>query len=287
MLKKVLLPLLGILSLAACDETPPHIEYGSTQREDTTYVTSVVETPQARKVLMEEFTGVSCPPCPNGHRMIDTLEHHYPGRFVAVGFSPYGFPQTDPVHDLTKQDFRTQDATTLKDIFVVSAIPAAVIDRIPGSIGYPQGVQSWAASVGNRINVSTKVNLHMTSVYNPGTREASVVVRAHYTGGISKKQVMTVLLLENEIIDAQKNGLQIDTNYTHRHVMRQMFTRPATGSPMMDDIADKGVGRVYERRFTVKVDQAWNPDNCKLVAWISNAEPSDKEVQQSEEIDLK
>lgn len=284
--KLLLLPVLGLLFLASCEETPPYIDFSGARAEDTTYLAAAPETPQQRRVLMEEFTGVSCPPCPNGHIKIAAIETQYPERFIAVGFSPFGVPQAEPVHNLSQYDFRTQEGTSLKGDFGVANLPAAVIDRVEGGTGYTVDVLSWSSFVDTRMAVPTKVNLHLSSVYNPGTREAEVTVRAHYTAGVSGKQVLTLLLLENNIVDAQKNGLNIDTFYNHKHVFRKMYT-PYVGSPMIDSIANKEPGRVYERRFKIQVDQAWNPDNCKLVAYISNNEPGDKEVQQAEEIKLK
>lgn len=38
----------------------------------------VEQTPQYRKVLVEEFTGLHCSNCPSGHKMAGEIEELYP-----------------------------------------------------------------------------------------------------------------------------------------------------------------------------------------------------------------
>ena len=74
--------------------------------------------------------------------------------------------------------------------------------------------------------------------------------------------------------------------YRHEHVLRDMITT-ATGTPIMSTLAEKEAGRVYERTFTYTLAAAWVPENCRLIAFVTNNNGADKEVRQVTEIHLK
>ncbi len=66
--------------------------------------TLVSKTPQNRAVLLEEYTGVKCSNCPDGHRIANNLAEKYPNRFYAVNIhtSSYAEPYSPD-----EPDFRT------------------------------------------------------------------------------------------------------------------------------------------------------------------------------------
>jgi hypothetical protein len=68
--------------------------------------------------------------------------------------------------------------------------------------------------------------------------------------------------------------------------MRDILTQ-TYGSPVLDSFAQKDAGRVYERTFKYTIGNAWKPENCKVIAFISNNETNDKEVAQAVETKLK
>lgn len=268
---------------------------------DTTYM-AAVETPQLRNVLMEELTGVSCPPCPAGHEALASIIHQYEtnattheSRVKAVGIQIFNFPQTKPT-DLTQHDNRSQKGTDLVvGVFgSVTTIPVSGIDRIIKDGATVFDRTKWITEVANRMTLPTKVNLAVTSAYNTSTKIATIRVRAAYTADVAKKQLLTVAIVENEVIDAQEDGRRdpdvegpIDTFYHHQHVLREILTNP-TGNIILNDFATKEKGRVYERIFTYDfTDKAlWVPQNCHVVAYISDAESGDKEVQQAADTKL-
>lgn len=128
--------------------------------------------------------------------------------------------------------------------------------------------------------------MYVTSTYNDATREAVIKVKAAFTQNVSKKMMLSVTLVENKIIDAQEYPTYIDTFYEHSHVMRDILTQ-TYGTPVMDTLTQKTAGRVYERTFKYTINAAWKPENCKVIAFMSNNENNDKEVAQAVETDLK
>lgn len=283
-MKKALLFIGSILLFAACTEkgfdVVPRAEF-----DDTTYM-AAVEPAQPRTIIIEEFTGVTCPNCPRGHIEVAKIQAQYPNRVLAVSLYYDGLGQTRPVEGVTRQNFRTKDATNLADgIFGgVSALPSASIDRVPvGGITLPSFV-GWSGAVETRTGIPSPANVQVTSEYDTGTRTATIHLRVAYTSTVTKKHAVTLLLTEDSLVDAQEYPDRIDTFYNFKHVMRDAITAP-TGDPMLDGTS-KDAGRVYERTFVYPVNAEWNARQCKLIAIVHNTESGDKEVLQAAESKL-
>ena len=151
---------------------------------------------------------------------------------------------------------------------------------------WPAAIQSRLAPPG-----TAPVTLSISSAYEASSNTAAVKVTAIYTSTVSKKQVMTLALVEDGIIAPQEGkdangGPVTDSTYTHNHILRKIYTFP-TGSPMIDSVTTKTPGRAYERTFVITPDASWNVANCKLIAIVSNSESGDKEVMQAVEAKLK
>ena len=166
-------------------------------------------------------------------------------------------------------------------------MPVAGVDRVPANnedLLLSRG--NWAAAVNGRMTQVAPINLHLTSVFNETSREVTLKIKIAFTQDVFKKQSLTVGIIEDGIIDAQKNQLKIDTVYTHNYVLRDIITN-TNGLAVLDDINPKTKGRVYERVLKFSTSEKWNADQCKIVAFISNSEGADKEVQQVALVKLK
>jgi hypothetical protein len=284
-MKKVLLPVFaaGLVLLGSCKEKGPAIDFSDVKAIDTTY-TAPVEAAQQRRVLLEEFTGVTCPNCPQAHRLIKNIQAQYPDRVIAVGYYPTGLPQSQPVEHLTIQDFRSEKAADLGNNYLggIPYLPSGVVDRMPDNGTWLYQSNKWAGLVNERINVPTPVNLYLTSSYDAEKGEATAVVKAAFTQNVNKKVALTVVVIENDIIDAQEDGLRVDTFYNHVHVMRELIT-PTTGTQILEDRTEKEAGLVYERSFTFPVHSSWKPENCHVVAFLCSNESGEKEILQAVE----
>lgn len=247
---------------------------------------------------MEEFTGVTCPNCPLGHQALKAVEDANPGRVAAIGIQAYGNPQTNPVVDKggvnTMHDNRTQIGTDLQDNIFGSTggfgIPCAGIDRMPSSgsvLFYGRG--AWSGAVATRLSTPTKANITVTPSYTASSRLAIIRVHVAYTSTISAPQTLNVALVENDVIDAQEmpvgSPAEVVQNYVHQHVLRDLLT-PSIGKEILHGVSI-APGQVYERTFVYNVNAAWNPDNLRVVAFVSNYNGNDKEVLQAAEAPLK
>ena len=83
----------------------------------------VSTTPQNRNVVIEEFTGINCPNCPDGHVVANNIVNAYPDRVWAVNihagsYAPMYYP-----------NFNTTDGTAIYYGFNITGCPQAVVKR--------------------------------------------------------------------------------------------------------------------------------------------------------------
>lgn len=295
MKKQFLAVTAAVALLASCEEKGPFIDFGGAVASDTTFL-ATAETAQSHNVMIEEFTGVTCPNCPKAHQIIKSLEAQYNTsgeRLLSIGYYPLGNPQAKPVFEngvkLTKQDFQSQKAADLGNQFFgsVNNMPTGCVDRVPDNSAKLYDRSIWSAKVATQMAKATPVNLTVTPIsWDAAKRQAVVKVRAAFTQDVAKPIKLNVLVIENDIEDAQESfndtlGVaQKIEDYIHVHVMREILTFPL-GSPVLDSLATKVKGRVYERTFIIDAPQAWMVDNCKVVATIAVDETADKSIMQS------
>jgi hypothetical protein len=284
--------IMALLALQSCEEKGVVIDFGLKEGvKDTTYV-STVPSAQSRNVLIEEFTGASCTNCPAGHDAVTSLINSNPGRIVAIAyhtFNPGGVfkPVNDP-GGKSLYDFRDTAATDIStNIFGgISSIPNAGIDRVPVSGSLQIGRAQWASQTNTRLTVASPANIDLTSNYSADQNLVNLKVKISYTQAVSKKNALTIGVLEDNIVDAQLFVDSVDMNYVHNHIFRKCLT-PYYGYTVLDSIATKTPGRVYEFNYVFKPKDNWKLENCKIVAILSNNEASDKEVLQAQTVNLK
>ena len=279
----------AILSFASCTEQGPNIDFGPVA-SDTSY-TATPETAEPHRVFFEEFTGVTCPNCPQGHALIAGFRTTYPDRVVAVGYHNFGLGQSEPVNTpehKSKYDFRTQKGTELANNTFggVPFLPSAIVDRVLVGGELIKNRNFWPSMVSDRIAVASPINLTITNTYDEAKGEVAITVRGAFTAEINTATNLTVGIIENHIADLQENETEVLEDYEHEHVFRDFLT-PGTGAAILNSFTKKSPGLVYERTFIYKVSADWNVDNCVVFACIHSGDAGSKEVYQAAEKSIK
>lgn len=295
---------IGLLALAfsfqSCKEKGVKIDFSEKKDiGDTTYV-AAVEPAELRKVLIEEFTGANCPNCPDGHDKVKAIQEANPNRVVGIAYHTFFFDKPGsifrPVDKLngvkSKYDFRDSTATDIGTVFYgsLNQIPVGGIDRIllGGTSADKRqiGRANWAVETNTRLALPAPANLHLTSSYDSVKNEVSLSVKIAYTKSVATKNVLSLGIAENKIIDAQTFPDEEVPDYEHNHVLRKFLT-PFNGNAVIDSISVKEPGRVYEYYYKFTPAPNWKLENCSVFAFLSNNEADNKEVLQAAEVPLK
>lgn len=277
----------GVLSFSACKEKGPSIDFGTSLKEDSTYI-APVPTAQAHYVLVEEFTGATCTNCPEARDMLHDISAANDERLIVMGIHPFGIGQAFPVHD-SKYDFRTEKGTAIKNTYYgdLQGIPAAGFDRVKLGGVAALLTPKWASAIQDRLAVPSPVNLDIKSTYNETTHKADIEVKVAYTADIIGAHKISLVLIEDSLIDAQEfRGAEIQYDYVFMHVFRD-YLSSINGEPFLDDVSSKQAGRVFIRRFNnVEIDPAYVAKHCKLIAFVHYDKNDNTEVIQAAEAEL-
>jgi hypothetical protein len=295
-----------LLSLVACEEVPPLINYEESKSlKDTTYVLSIVPVAEPKNVLLEDVSGVKCVNCPDATVIAKSIMAAFPGRaFTTVmhpnlnSLSSFVSPITKAGHE-SKYDFRTDDAKEILELCgIPGALPRGFINRRKFS-DQPNrfiGRTDWYVKCEQEIQRTTPVNIDIESTFDDAKQEGIAKVKFTYTAAVTNKQYFSILLIEDSIIDVQEYQdpitfeVKYNNQYVHMFVLRDVVTF-AQGDVVAKDTATSFVpGRVFEKeyKYTMNVSDLIkvNPKNAKLLVFVHEGVP-DLNILQVKEIHVK
>jgi thiol-disulfide isomerase/thioredoxin len=237
-------------------------------------------------VLVEEFTGVGCPNCPDAAILLENEVAKYTGNIIPVAVHSNALASPRPN---SKYDFRSEVAENLeKYIGQLFSKPAAAIDRIPVQMdGNPYAVEvnDWPWLIASEIQKEPEVNISIEKTYNPTNRNLNFTVKYDPTVNLNVPLRLNAWILESHIIDPQDDsGGRID-DYEHNHVLRDMIT--AVEGEAIGVSFNEGV--VYEKSYSYTIppqDGWWVAENCTLVVFVNELteNPDSKRVLQAHEV---
>ncbi len=276
-----LIVLAAIIVLNGCKEIGPPIVLkappivkGSKQSgliADSNYIETSIPTADAKRVMMEEFSGQNCPNCPMGHIAVDQIIAANSGKISAATLhSAFFAPQSDPIAPV---DFRTTFATDIINTYGAGAvgIPCAMIDRVfVGGTTNSTAIltpSTWSSFVATELAKTSYVNIVLNSSWDASASQDSVTVALHFTSASTADSLNLSLMITEDNIVAGQDSMGITLpNHRHNHILRTMIT-PSTGIKITPS---KVAGRVvlYKFRSTVIDITKWNLSNLKVIAFV-------------------
>lgn len=232
-----------------------------------------------RNVVIEEFTGVRCPNCPDGAAEIENLKARFGDNVIAVSIHSSGsfaFPLAESAYD-----FRTDAGDQLLEFLGQPlGYPSAVVNRITpsNSSRLQQGQAIWAGLIEEVLQQPPSLSINLVQAYDTTSRELTLDVAILLNEAISDPLFLSVMLLEDGVVDAQLDLSGLIEEYEHNHILRFMLT-PFDGESIGDQFA---LGDFIERQFSFIVPQEWVAENCELVAFVHYNEGSNKAILQAE-----
>jgi hypothetical protein len=300
----------GLLSIIwGCKEEGPYINYDDPKTTiDTTWLNPTPSPAQIKQVLLEDVTGVKCPNCPDAAKIAHDLSNANPGRINIISLHPntpalktFTSPIVKPGHD-SKYDFRTQAAGDICEsiIGVPPSLPRGGIDRkkFPDQTDLLIERTNWASKANEQFAVPTPVNIYMVQVTEINGKQVAaneiwVNVMIEYTEAVADTNYLTIVLLEDSIVDVQEYtdySQPVPTpgynnDYVHMHVMRDAMTA-STGDLINKKDVPFVPGRVFLKRYKYKVENnTWRREHMHAVAFIHKNNTS-KDVLQSTQTKL-
>jgi len=264
---KKLIFLFAIVSFFSCSENQPVVPDAP-----------IINT--ARKVMVEEFTGVACVGCPSGSAELELLLSQFGSNLVVVSIhtSDFGTPLSS-----SQYDFRTNEAEEIADYLGrPAAYPSAVVDRkdFDGGAYFLQSQKElWSGFISQQLEEDPKLTVNISKEFDTDTRKLEVTVAGVAKENITGELRLTIMVTENNIVDAQDvENVGIVEDYKHKHVFRTTMTQP-TGDPLMTNMS---VDETYSKTYSMTLEDNWKLEDCEVIAFVNLVNGQEKEILQVE-----
>lgn len=230
------------------------------------YGYEVSTTIEKKNILMEEFTGINCGNCPQGHAVAKMLGEARPDNayLVAIHAGYYARPQSD------QPDYRIAEGEAINNEFLVTSYPCAIINRHVFSGSSEQLPRSKWIKSSKEINTDqAPVNLHITSEYDHSTRELQVYVEGYYTlENNDEFNQLSVIFTQNNI-QGYQSGSGVGYEYMHQHMLRDFIT-PTWGDTIVAPRQGEYFTRAYTYQLPEKIGSAdVDPSQIEVIAFVS------------------
>ena len=234
--------------------------------------TNVSTTPENKNVVLEEFTGISCPYCPDGHAIAQGIKDNNPGDVMLINIHTGGYatPQGPGT------DFNTNFGAALATNASVSGYPTGSVNRD----GPAMSRSSWASATATQLSQPSPVNVWSEAIIDMGTNTLTVNVEIYYTGSQTvTSNKINVAVLQNNIEGPQSGGASYNPsavlangNYNHTHMLRHLIT-----GQWGEDITNVSQGHYETRSYTWNIPSDINgvdvdPTNLEIVTFIAEGQ---------------
>ena len=216
----------------------------------------VSQEPEMKNVVLEEFTGMHCVYCPDGHRISQQIYDNHPDDVVLINIHTGNY--ATPSYG--EPDFRTNYGSAIASQSHLAGYPAGTVNR--HYFGYSQyGSPSGATALGrgqwtNAANViltqESYCNVALEATIDIQTREMTVDVEVYFTADSpAGENFLNIALLQNNVegpqVGASANPAQVlpNGNYNHMHMLRDLIT-----GQWGEALSANTQGTLIQRQFT-------------------------------------
>ncbi len=261
----------GLLGYACSKEDAA----GPTTPDEETFLAST--TPSNRNAVLEDFTGVRCQFCPDGHDKAKALETANPGRIVVIGVNSgqYATPASG------WPDFTCEFGDAIRMQTNLTGYPAGTINRrvfagmSQSNGGTAMSRSNWTPAAQQVLLEASPVNIGAKSTYDAATGKVTVKVDLYYTADESVPNNLNVAFLESGQLGKQSNTTGTVSDYVHNNILRTMLT--GQWGEVLDATKTK-TGTKITKTYTYTVPAQYNDNaatdinKCDVAVFVSRGQ---------------
>ena len=241
----------------------------------------------AKNILLEDYTGFNCPNCPKAVAEIEALKAIYGDRLITVSVHAGYFAQPSSSDAAFSYDFRTQAGVQWNNMFGIAEYPSGLINRTGvNEQTHILAPGAWGERATGIAAQNADMTIKITSKYTDGASSIGADVDVEFLNESETKYYLSVILVQDNIVDTQNNAGQIVTDYVHNHVLRGAFNS-TWGEELNTSTVVKGDKFSKSVSIDIKNDTVhpWDPANMKIIAFVYDADTY--EVMQAAQINVK
>jgi len=200
--------------------------------------TFVSTTPENKNVILEEFTGIYCQFCPDGHLIAQNLHNANPNDVFLINIHTGGYSNPNGPSD---PDFNCLYGAAIAANSGLAGYPAGTINRAtfngispqgsPGTTALSRG--DWVAASADIMSQPSYVNVGVQASYDMVTGILTVNTETYYTQTTTNINVLHVAVVQNNVPGPQTGALSYNPNaiitgpwnptYNHQHMFRHLM----------------------------------------------------------------
>jgi hypothetical protein len=228
--------------------------------------TLVTTQPLNKNIVLEEYTGIHCQYCPEGHAISASILANHPGRAVVVAIHQGSFATPgagDP-------DYRTPFGDALAGQTGLTGYPSGTVNRhVFTGTTTALGRGDWTANSEVILQQPSPVNVGVETSFNSTSRELTVHVELYYTASsATPSNYINVALIQNHVFGPQTNG-GAGNNYEHMEMLRYFIT-----GQWGDEVTTTTQGSLVEKTYVYTIPAGYNSvpcvvENCEIAVYVA------------------
>jgi hypothetical protein len=229
-----------------------------------------------RFIVLEEFTGHKCIFCPLGTREIIRLDGLLGDQLIPIAIHAGDFAKPEVGTNKYTTDFRPEGGhgeTYLTTFNPGNAYPRGMVSRLGGT---SKSANSWEPDINLIKNAVPLATIKLTNYYSSASNLLRINIEIIWQSSSSENYNLQVMVLEDHIIDWQKDMALEISNYDHRHVLRKVVN-DTFGKSLKAAFA----GSVEKIEYILPLDPNWKATDIESVVYIFNSDVTSYEVMQA------
>ncbi len=219
--------------------------------------TIVGTTPENKNVVLEEFTGINCGFCPDGHAIAQGIQDANPDDVILINIHQGSFASPSG----SQPDYRTPWGNAIAGQTGLTGYPSGTVNRhlFSGS-NTALGRSQWSSTANQIMGQASYLNVGAEAQIITSTRQLIVNVEVYYTGDSPlSTNMLNVALIQNNVIGWQTGN----NSYNHMHMLRHLLT-----GQWGEVISETSEGSLYSNSFYYEIPE----DYIDIPAVLENLE---------------
>ena len=218
-----------------------------------------------KNVVIEEYTGINCGYCPDGHKRANEIAAAHPGRVFVINVHQGSY---------AANTYTTQWGNALANQTGLTGYPAGTVNRHVYPDLLSQGETGthtvtdlsrghWSTAAGRVMAETSPVNIAARGTLDWSTRELNITVQLYYTANeANSTNKLNVAILQDNVIGSQSGASlnpaqQVGTQYRHMHMLRHLIT-----GQWGEDITTTTQGSFVEKNYTYTIPASLGSPNA-------------------------
>ena len=257
--------------------------------------TIVSTTPENKNAILEEFTGIYCVFCPDGHLIANNLKYAYPNDLFLLNLHTGGYAIPNNPND---PDFTIPENDSIADLSNLAGYPAGTVNRYQfpmtqgGGTAMSRG--DWADAVQDIISQPSYLNVGILAEHDTLNDYINITAEVYYTDslpidgfGFQSVNYLNIVLTQDSVLGPQTGGSQYNPGaivngpwqptYSHQHMVREYITGQ-WGVPLNNTLVYPG--DLFTNTFTYYIpnninDIIFDINNIKVTAYVTENQLGD------------